>query len=107
MNRLTGITYPDGSSVSFGYDYRGRRTSVTDQNQKTTSYTYDDADRLTAVTDPANNTTYYAYDDCYTKYNCNASSFLGGLPFGPCQLSNLVAETCILFADKSPGGGDR
>jgi len=62
MNRLTGITYPDGSSVGFGYDYRGRRTSVTDQNQKTTYYNYDDADRLTSVTDPANNTTYYGYD---------------------------------------------
>ena len=24
MNRLTGITYPDGSLVSFGYDSRGR-----------------------------------------------------------------------------------
>jgi RHS repeat-associated protein len=62
MNRLTGITYPDGSSVSFGYDDRGRRTSATDQNQKTTTYTYDDADRLTAVTDPANHVTSYNYD---------------------------------------------
>jgi YD repeat-containing protein len=50
MNRLTGIVYPDGSSVSFGYDVRGRRVSATDQNNRTTTYTYDDADRLTAVT---------------------------------------------------------
>jgi RHS repeat-associated protein len=62
MNRLTAITYPDGSSVGFGYDSRGRRTSATDQNQKTTTYAYDDADRLTSVTDPASNVTYYAYD---------------------------------------------
>jgi YD repeat-containing protein len=62
MNRLTGTIYPDGSTVGFGYDYRGRRTSVTDQNNKTTTYTYDDADRLTSVTDPAHNTTQYAYD---------------------------------------------
>jgi RHS repeat-associated protein len=62
MNRLTGITYPDGSSISFGYDYLGRRTSVTDQNQKTTIYAYDDADRLTSTTDPANHTTNYGYD---------------------------------------------
>ena len=62
MNRLTGITYPDGSTVGFGYDTRGRRTSVTDQNNKTTTYTYDDADRLTSVTDPANHVTQYAYD---------------------------------------------
>jgi len=56
------ITYPDGTSISFGYDSRGRRTSVTDQNNKTTTYAYDDADRMISVTDPANTTTYYAYD---------------------------------------------
>jgi YD repeat-containing protein len=50
--RLTGvrITYPDGSTVGLGYDYRGRRTSVTDQNNKTTTYTYDDVDRLPMTT---------------------------------------------------------
>jgi RHS repeat-associated protein len=62
MNRLTGITYPDGSTVSFTYDVRGRRISATDQNNKTTTYTYDDDDRMTSVTDPAHNTTQYAYD---------------------------------------------
>jgi YD repeat-containing protein len=62
MSRLTGITYPDGSTVSFTYDSCGRRITATDQNNKTTTYTYDDADRLTAVKDPANNTTQYAYD---------------------------------------------
>ena len=62
MNRLTGITYPNGSTVSFTYDVRGRRITSTDQNNKTTTYTYDDADRLTTVTDPAHNTTQYAYD---------------------------------------------
>jgi YD repeat-containing protein len=62
MNQLTGITYPDGSSVSFGCDSRGRRTSVTDQNGKITTYAYDDADRLISVTDPANNLTTYNYD---------------------------------------------
>jgi len=46
-----------------------------------------------------------AHDDCYTKYSCNASSFLGGMPFGPCQFCNYTAENCILFANKSPGGG--
>lgn len=47
-----------------------------------------------------------AHDDCYTKYNCNFSSFLGGLPFGPCQMCNSDVEWCIFFANKSPGGGD-
>ena len=62
MSRLTGITYPDGSTVSFTYDIRGRRITATDQNNKTTTYTYDDADRLIAVTDPASNITQYSYD---------------------------------------------
>jgi YD repeat-containing protein len=34
MNRLTGITYPDGTSASFQYDSRGQRTSATYQNSK-------------------------------------------------------------------------
>jgi len=45
MNRLTGIRYPDGTSVSFGFDSRSRRTSATDQNNRTTTYAYDDAGR--------------------------------------------------------------
>ena len=62
MNRLTGITYPDNTSVGFGYDYRGRRTSATDQNSNTTVYAYDDADRLVSVTDAAGHATAYNYD---------------------------------------------
>jgi len=61
-NRLTGITYPDGTSVGFGYDYRGRRISAMDQNNHTTTYAYDDADRLVSVTDAASNVTQYGYD---------------------------------------------
>jgi RHS repeat-associated protein len=62
MNRLTQVTYPDGSTVGYHYDYRGRRDSVTDQNNKTTTYAYDDADRLISVTDAANHTTRYGYN---------------------------------------------
>jgi RHS repeat-associated protein len=62
MDRLTKITYPDGTHVDFGYDYRGRRTSVTDQNERPTTYAYDDADRLISVTDAASNVTQYGYN---------------------------------------------
>jgi RHS repeat-associated protein len=62
MNRLLGITYPNGTSVSFTYDYRGRRITATDQNNHTTTYAYDDADRLLSITDPANNITQLGYD---------------------------------------------
>jgi RHS repeat-associated protein len=62
MSRLTGITYPDGTTASFAYDSRGRRISATDQNGKTTTYAYDAADRLISVTDAASNLTQYGYD---------------------------------------------
>jgi len=66
-NRLTSITYPgQTTSVTFHYDYRGRRDSVTDQNSKKTTYAYDDADRLVSVTDaqsPTPGVTQYAYDN--------------------------------------------
>jgi len=62
MSRLTGITYPDGTTASFAYDSRGRRISATDQNGKTTTYAYDGADRLISVTDAASNLTQYNYD---------------------------------------------
>ena len=79
-SRLTGITYPDHSTVSFTYDSRGRRITSTDQNGKTITYTYHDADRLTAVTDPASNTTQYAYDTennllSITDANAHATQF--------------------------------
>jgi RHS repeat-associated protein len=62
MSRLTGVTYPDGTTASFAYDSRGRRISATDQNGKTTTYAYDAADRLISVTDAASNLTQYGYD---------------------------------------------
>jgi RHS repeat-associated protein len=62
-HRLTEITYPDGSTVSYHYEpVRGRLTQETDQNGSSTIYTYDDADRLVLVTDALLNITTYAYD---------------------------------------------
>ena len=80
MNRLTGITYPDGSTVGFGYDYRGPTHYRYGPEQRTTTYTYDDADRLTAVTDPASHATTYTYDTennlkSITDANGHATSF--------------------------------
>jgi len=67
MNRVKTITYPgQTSSVTFHYDYRGRRDSVTDQNGNKTTYGYDDADHLTSIIDPQTPTpgvTQYSYDN--------------------------------------------
>jgi RHS repeat-associated protein len=66
MNRLTSITYPGATaSVTFHYDWRGRRDWVQDQNGFKTTYGYDDADRLISVTDaqsPTPGVTQYTYD---------------------------------------------
>jgi YD repeat-containing protein len=66
MNRMTSMKYPGATaSVTFHYDWRGRRDYVIDQNSKRTTYGYDDADRLISVTDPQSPTaglTQYGYD---------------------------------------------
>ena len=66
VNRLKTITYPGATtSITFDYDWRGRRDWVQDQNGFKTYYGYDDADRLTSVTDaqsPTPGVTTYDYD---------------------------------------------
>ena len=62
-NRLTGISYSDGSTpnVSYGYNADGERTTMID-GTGTTSYALDAAQRTTAVTNGAGATTSYGYD---------------------------------------------
>lgn len=45
LYQLTGVTYPDGSTVRYSYDPVGNRLSMADAHG-TTAYHYDDADRL-------------------------------------------------------------
>jgi len=54
--RLTGVTYPDGSSASYTYDAAGNRLSETTP-QGTTAYTYNAAGQLTSA-----GGTGYSYD---------------------------------------------
>ncbi|MBI3971118.1 MAG: hypothetical protein HY332_07490, partial [Chloroflexi bacterium] len=56
LYRLTGVTYPDGTTQSYTYDAVGNRLTKV-QGGVTTSYTYDHADRLTAAGSAT-----YAYD---------------------------------------------
>jgi RHS repeat-associated protein len=48
LNRLTGVTYPNGDAASYTYDAAGNRLTST-LNSATTNYTYDSAGRLTAA----------------------------------------------------------
>ncbi|MEZ4617255.1 MAG: RHS repeat-associated core domain-containing protein [Caldilineaceae bacterium] len=57
LNRLTGVSYPNGDSASYTYDANGNRLSET-FNSVTTNYTYDDAGQL--LTDGNINFTYDA-----------------------------------------------
>ncbi|MEZ6132743.1 MAG: CARDB domain-containing protein [Planctomycetaceae bacterium] len=50
-DRVTGITYPGGRSLSYTYDAGGRRTSMTDHDGNVVNYTYDSLGRLTGLTD--------------------------------------------------------
>jgi RHS repeat-associated protein len=87
VNRMTGTTYPDGTTKSWTYDYRGNKLTETDQLGRvtkwvydlagqltsmtaafgtaeagTTSYTYDLAGRKLTETDPRGNVTLFGYD---------------------------------------------
>lgn len=61
LNRLGGISYADGKTVSYIYDADGNRISMIDAHG-TTSYSYDVLDRLTSVTNPGSQVVRYAYD---------------------------------------------
>lgn len=72
LNQLTGVSYPDGTNVSFTYDPAGNRLTETTSGT-TVDYTYDAASRLVDVDgslytyDPAGNltsdgTNTYSYD---------------------------------------------
>ncbi len=66
-DRLVRLGNPDGSSIEYGYDAEGNRTSVSTRLMpmalaRTTSYTYDVLNRIATVVDPDSNISTYAYD---------------------------------------------
>ena len=62
-DRLTGVSYPGGRSLTFIYDPFGRRSQMIDQDQFTVKYSYDPAGRLAGLTDGQNNLIVsYTYD---------------------------------------------
>ena len=64
LNRLTGVTYPDGRLVNYSYDAVGNRTGMSStigaQNANT-SYVYNGFNQLTSLTGPEGTTT-FRYD---------------------------------------------
>jgi len=63
LNRSTSVSDPYGSTVGYGYDGLGNRTSLTYPGAiGTVDYEYDDASRLQAVTDWDSLVTSYVFD---------------------------------------------
>jgi RHS repeat-associated protein len=65
-DRLTAVSYPGGTSITYGYDSEGRRTTLTAKVGATTlatGYSYDELDRIESVTDPGNRVFGLEYDE--------------------------------------------
>lgn len=70
-SRTTYLTYTNGNltnikdaltTMSFGYDNLGRRTSYTDAKGRTTTYGYDNNDNVIKITAPNNEIVEFEYD---------------------------------------------
>ncbi len=63
LDRLTGITYPDGTSEQVVFNLRDV-VLYQDRMGRATTYTYDAADRRQSMTDAAGRTTYFSWCGC-------------------------------------------
>ncbi len=61
-NRVTGITYANGNTVSYTYNQAGDVTSSTDSQGRTVSYTYDVYGNLTRIDYPDGTHENFTYD---------------------------------------------
>lgn len=61
MNRLTMVTFADGSTIQYAYDAGGRVTTIADSISGTINYSYDLLDRVTQEITPSS-TINYTYD---------------------------------------------
>jgi RHS repeat-associated protein len=61
-DRLTGIAYPNGLGLTYGYDSAGRRTSTTTSDGQANTATYDARGRLATVSSNGTVVTRYEYD---------------------------------------------
>jgi RHS repeat-associated protein len=73
LDRLTGVTYPDASTVEYVYDANGNRTSAAPSGQTATSYSYDDADQLTSTS--GGFVSSYSYDDAGNRAAAGNDTF--------------------------------
>jgi YD repeat-containing protein len=98
QDRLSQLTHPDSTPVTYTYDPAGRVLAVTQTltgvtgNAITTSYAYDIHGNLTGVTDPNGNVTSYVYDD-FGRMLSQTSPVTGTTTYSYDQAANLVSTT--------------
>ena len=94
LDRLTKITYPDGTTTDYVYDFEGRVTSVKDPNGNFTLYEYYNDDRLYKVTLQRS-----GFGDLVFTYSYDAAGRLYEIEYPP--TSGIVAQ----FYDASANSG--
>jgi RHS repeat-associated protein len=62
LDRLTGVTYPDGVTAHYTYDAAGNRLTLAQSGAGATAYAYNAGDQLTQALPPAGAPITYTYD---------------------------------------------
>jgi len=119
--RLSTVTHPDATTVTYGYDSRGNVTSVKDERHTVanssqlydaldrlksvtqkqtihsgpdvlTQYDYDAQDNQTSTTDPNGNITTYAFDD-FRRLQTEVSPVTGSTSYGYDEARDVKTRT--------------
>jgi RHS repeat-associated protein len=62
-NRMIKVTFADNTKITYGYNFRGQRTSQTDQLNHTTRFEYDNAGQLTKIIRPDDTEIKFTFDE--------------------------------------------
>jgi RHS repeat-associated protein len=98
-DRLTKVTYPNGSFLTYTYNAAGQRTQMTDQTGFTVNYQYDALGRLSKLTD--------ANGNLIVSYTYDAAGRLASKQFGNGDICNYtydVAGNVLSIVNLAPDG---
>ena len=62
MDRLVGVTHPNGTTESYVYDKNGNMTKFTTPRPSIYNFAFNGVDKRVALTSPLNKTTTYTYN---------------------------------------------
>jgi len=98
-DRLTKVTYPNGSFLTYTYNAAGQRTQMTDQTGFTVNYQYDALGRLSKLTD--------ANGNLIVSYTYDAAGRLASKQFGNGDICNYTydaAGNVLSIVNLAPDG---